>query len=77
MAFDRFLSSAKSRYAYTFTEVSGGRSYVVKRYVQGRCYAIRFAPGHTLEMICANLAGRRYSLCDWTPYNESTGEFSA
>lgn len=76
MAFKRFLLNTRITFAFSFnTTEDGERSYVIKRYLHGKCFAIRYAAGWTLELICAGLAHSLPRSTEWLPFNETTGEF--
>ena len=78
-AFARFLKHSRIKFAFSFTQHGelAQRSYIVKRYRQGRCYAIRYAAGWTLEMICSELVRSLPPVSEWLPFNESTNTFLA
>lgn len=48
---------------------------VAKKYVDGKCLAIRFAPGVTAAEMESCIKARGAESCDWQPYNEATNEF--
>jgi hypothetical protein len=77
MAFKRFIHDHNLDWGFSFTEGGdpGERSYIVKRYVKGRCVAIRWACGMTLELICASMSRDPVPAKQWKPFNETTGEF--
>jgi len=48
---------------------------VAKKYINGRCYAVRFAPGMTVDAMIASFKRDYPSHYEWNPFDEGSNTF--